>query len=54
MLGGIIRHIAENLNEMGLIHIARPVLIANRLSGAGTITSPQSTEAWNSAVWEVR
>jgi hypothetical protein len=39
---------------MGLIHVARPVLVSNRLAAAGTITSPQSTEAWNSAVWDLR
>jgi hypothetical protein len=54
VLGEIIRHIAENLNEMGLIHVARPVLIANRVSGAATITSPQATEGWSSAQWDVR
>jgi peptide/nickel transport system substrate-binding protein len=54
VLGEIIRHISVNLNEMGLIQTARPVLIANRTAGLGTITSPMATEAWNAVDWDVK
>jgi peptide/nickel transport system substrate-binding protein len=53
-LGLVIHHIAENLNEMGLIHVARPVLISNRLAGAGASPSTLSSEAWNAHLWDVK
>ncbi len=53
-LGAVIRHIAENLNEMGLIHVARPVLISNRVVNAGPNISTLTTEAWNAHLWDVR
>lgn len=54
VLGQIIRHISVNLNEMGLFHTARPVLVANRTLGFGSVPSPRSTEAWNVHLWDVR
>jgi len=53
-LGAVIQHIAENLNEMGLIHIARPVLISNRLVNAGPNASTLTTEAWNVHLWDLK
>jgi hypothetical protein len=53
-LGAVLHHIADNLTTMGLIHVARPVLISNRVANAAPNVSTQTTEAWNVHLWDLK
>jgi len=55
VLGGIIRHVAEQLPVMGLYYLGRPVAFANRLINISTRWAVGGANpGWNAHEWDVR
>jgi hypothetical protein len=52
-MGELIRHVAENLNTIGLFYRVFPIVVANRVTGIAAPTAGRETIAWNAHQWDV-
>jgi peptide/nickel transport system substrate-binding protein len=53
-LGNIMSHMAENVVVMPLFYTPGPVVIANRITGAGATKAPETSPLWNVHSWDVK
>jgi len=53
-LGRIVRHIAENLNLMGLFYNGDAEAISNRVTGVTTARAGGSLSSWNAHEWDMK
>lgn len=51
VLGQILRHVADNLTQMGLFFDAEPTMMANQIVNVAA-RWPSSTQAWNAHEWD--